>query len=108
MYGGELYVPRLKSYKIIDLAKAIDKKNKIDIIGIRPGEKLHEEMISRIDSLNTYKLKDLFIIVDPWNKKLDMQYSKFEKIRPNFSYNSFDNNDYLTIDELSKIVKKYM
>ena len=108
MYGGELFVPKLKSYNVMDLAKAISKKNKIDIIGIRPGEKLHEEMISSIDSLNTYKLRDLFAIVDPWNQKLTQKYIKFNKIKPNYSYNSLDNKDYLSPTQLLKIVKKYM
>ena len=108
MHGGELFVPKLKSYNVIDLAKAISKKNKIDIIGIRPGEKLHEEMISSIDSLNTYKLRNLFVIVDPLNKKLHQKYSKFSKVKPNSSYNSFDNKDFLTPAQLVKIVKKYM
>ncbi len=108
MHGGELFVPKLKSYNVMDLAKAISKKNKIDIVGIRPGEKLHEEMISSIDSLNTYKLRDLFAIVDPWNKKLSQKYIRFNKIKPNFSYNSLDNKDYLSPTQLIKIVKKYM
>ena len=65
-------------------------------------------MISSIDSLNTYKLRDLFAIVDPWNKKLSQKYIKFNKIKPNFSYNSLDNKDYLSPTQLLKIVKKYM
>ena len=63
LIGGELLVPKLPSYKIMDLAKAISSKCKTPIIGIRPGEKIHEEMISSSDSQNTLELKDFFIIL---------------------------------------------
>ena len=56
--GGEIFVPKLKSFKITDLAKAINPKNKIKIVGIRPGEKLHEQMISSSDSFSTVDLKN--------------------------------------------------
>ena len=56
MWGGELFVPKIPSFKIIDLAKAISNKPKFKIIGIRPGEKLHEEMISKSDVNEHYKL----------------------------------------------------
>ena len=108
MIGGELFVPRLKSYKVLDLAKAINEKTKIEIIGIRPGEKLHEEMISRIDSLNTYNDGKIFIIADPLNEKLNKYYKKFKKMKSYFSYNSYDNNEYLSKKELKKIVSKYI
>ena len=105
MIGGEIFVPKLKSYKILDLANALNKKNKIEFIGIRPGEKLHEEMISKIDSLNTYDLGKKFAIIDPASEKLKKNYSKY-KMKKYVSYNSYD-NDYLTVKELKKIVEKY-
>ena len=107
MHGGELFVPKLKSYKVMDLAKAINIKNKVKIIGIRPGEKLHEEMISSADSLNTFELKNLFVIVDPSNEKLNKKFNKFRKMKPNYSYNSFDNLDYLNKTQLKKIINNY-
>ena len=106
MIGGEIFVPKLKSYKILDLANALNKKNKIEFIGIRPGEKLHEEMISKIDSLNTYDLGKKFAIIDPASEKLKKNYSKYKKMKKYVSYNSHD-NDYLTVKELKKIVEKY-
>ncbi len=106
MIGGEIFVPKLKSYKILDLANALNKKNKIEFIGIRPGEKLHEEMISKIDSLNTYDLGKKFAIIDPASEKLKKNYSKYKKMKKYVSYNSYD-NDYLTVKELKKIVEKY-
>ena len=106
MIGGEIFVPKLKSYKILDLANALNDKNKIEFIGIRPGEKLHEEMISKIDSLNTYDLGKIFAVIDPASEKLKKRYRKFKKMKKYFSYNSYE-NDYLTIKELKKIVEKY-
>ena len=107
MLGGEIFIPKLKSYRIIDLAKALNKNNKIEIIGIRSGEKLHEEMISNIDSLNTYDLAKKFTLVDPFSQKLKKHYGKYKKMKSYFSYNSFDNKNYLTVKELEKIVAKY-
>ncbi len=108
MQGGEIFVPKLKTYKVTDLAKAINNKSKLKIIGIRPGEKIHEEMISSADSLNTFELKNLFVIVDPSNKKLNIKYKKFGKMSSGHSYNSFDNPDYLNKIQLKKIIKKYI
>jgi UDP-N-acetylglucosamine 4,6-dehydratase len=62
MSGGELYVPRIPSMKIVDLAHAISPDSKLEEIGIRPGEKLHEEMISADDSRRTVVLKDRFVV----------------------------------------------
>ena len=72
MNGGEIFVPKIPSYRLIDVAKAISKDAKIKIIGIRPGEKLHEEMITLSDSLNTVEFKDYFIIL-PGNVFYDKQ-----------------------------------
>ena len=83
-------------------------KSKQEIIGIRPGEKLHEEMISRIDSLNTYELGKIFAIIDPLNAKLIKNYKKFKKMKPYYSYNSFDNKEYLSKEELKRIISKYI
>ena len=108
MYGGELFVPKLKTYKVMDLVKALNVKNKLKIIGIRPGEKIHEEMISSADSFNTFELKSMFVIVGPSDKKLNQKYKKFPKMKSNYSYNSFDNPDYLNKTQLKKIVKNYI
>ena len=107
MLGGEIFVPKLKSYKVLDLVKALDRNNKIEIIGIRPGEKLHEEMISKIDSLNTYDLGKKFALIDPLSSTHRKYYSKFKKMKSYYSYNSLDNENYLTVKELEKIIIKY-
>ena len=103
--GGEIFVPKIPTYKITDLAKAINPKCKFKIIGIRPGEKLHEEMISTNDSINTIQNKNLYIILPKWVKK---KYKNFQKVPLNFSYNSFNNPKYLKINELKKIIKNQL
>ncbi len=85
MWGGEIFVPKIPSYKIIDLAKAISPKAKFKYVGIRPGEKLHEEMISASDSLNTIEYSKHFVIVPNsiflnWNKKSYIKKKKRRKV----------------------------
>ena len=111
MYGGEIFVPKIPSYKIVDLAKAINSKAKIKIIGIRNGEKLHEEMISNLDSLNTLEFKKYFVIV-PSSKFYYVNKSFYKKkfkncklVKKNFSYNSLENK-FLSVSEIKKIIKK--
>ena len=80
--GGEIFVPKLKSYKILDLARAINPKAKIKIIGIRPGEKIHEQMITTDDSYSTYDLGKYFAILNPSIKDLNKYYKKYMKFVP--------------------------
>ena len=108
MFGGEVFVPKLKSYRTIDLAKSLDPKRNIKIIGLRPGEKIHEEMISVTDSKNTVDTGKNYVILNPLNKKLLDRYKKYPKMGSFKSYNSFDNEDFLTMKELKKIVKSYL
>ena len=75
MIGGEIFVPKVSSYNILDLVKAINPQAKIQVIGRRPGEKLHEELISNIDALYTIDLKDFYVItpyqnMTRWKKKI--------------------------------------
>ena len=63
MWGGELFVPKIPSYRILDVAKAISSNAEIKIVGIRPGEKLHEEMITQTDALNTLEFEKYFVIL---------------------------------------------
>ena len=62
MLGGEIFIPKIPSFKVHDLAKAINEKKDIKIIGIRPGEKIHEEMITATDSISTLQFDDYFLI----------------------------------------------
>lgn len=113
MWGGEIFVPKIPSYKIIDLAKAISSKVKFRYVGIRPGEKLHEEMISVSDSLNTIEYSKYFVIVPNsiflnWNKKNYFKKNKGGKFcKEEFSYNSKTNKKFLSVQELKKIIKSH-
>ena len=111
MWGGEIFVPKIPSYRLLDLAKAISNKAKIKFTGIRTGEKLHEEMISSSDSLNTLEYKDHFVVVPNstfinWNKKMYLKKNKGGKpCEEEFSYNSKTNNNFLSVNQLKKIIK---
>ena len=104
--GQEVIVPKTASYKIMDLVHAFSKKPKIKIIGIRPGEKLHEELVSENDSLNTVETKNYYIIL-PRDKKLINIYKKRFKAKlvpKDFSYRSNSNKHFLSSLELKKII----
>ena len=111
MWGGEIFVPKIPSYKIIDFAKAISTKAKLKFVGIRAGEKLHEEMISQHDSINTIEYNKYFVIAPNskfinWGKKKYTKHNKGGKNCPNyFSYNSERNKKFLKISELKKLIK---
>ena len=112
MWGGEIFVPKIPSYKVIDLARAIAPNCKLKFVGIRPGEKIHEEMISTNESLNTVEFKNYFAIIPNsefinWNKKKYLKKHKKGKICiENFSYNSQTNSKFLKISEIKKLIKK--
>tara|TARA_A100001015_G_C15004582_1_gene720076 strand:+ start:341 stop:1360 length:1020 start_codon:yes stop_codon:yes gene_type:complete len=114
MWGGELFVPKIPSFKIYDLAKAIAPKIKPKIVGIRPGEKIHEEMITETDSLNAAEFKNFFVILPDskyiiWNRKKYLNKNKKDKgkmCKQNFSYNSKDNKKRLNISDLKKALQK--
>ena len=114
MIGGEIFVPKLSSYRVTELVRAICPNSKIKIIGIRPGEKLHEQMISSSDSLNTVELKDYYIIL-PYsgtNLKCNLFYDRkikkklCKKVKFGFAYESDKNKHFLTIQEIRKLAKK--
>ena len=111
MWGGELFVPKIPSYNILDLAAAVDSKCKIKIIGIRPGEKIHEEMITKTDSINTVEFKNYFVIlpsVEKWDIKSFMNNSDSSKGKMcefEFSYNSGNNKDFLSIKDLKSLIE---
>tara|TARA_B100000886_G_C20425368_1_gene493682 strand:- start:3508 stop:4500 length:993 start_codon:yes stop_codon:yes gene_type:complete len=105
--GGEIVVPKIPSFKVTDLAKSFGKNIKIRIIGTRPGEKIHEEMISTYDSVNTIELKNYFMIIP---NHLENFYSKNKigkKFKNNQSYNSKTNDNFLSISDLRKIIQKF-
>jgi UDP-N-acetylglucosamine 4,6-dehydratase (inverting) len=112
MWGGELFVPRIPSYRILDVAKAVAPEARIEVVGIRPGEKLHEEMITVTDALNTIEFDDYFVILP---SMVDALWSVDEFRRESngspgrrrdygFSYDSGTNERFLTVEELRGLI----
>ena len=110
--GGEIFVPKIPSIKVIDLAKAIYPQKKLKIIGLRPGEKLHEEMVSTAESMNTIEYKNLLIICPQssfikWNKNFHKKNKPGSKnFKENASYNSLDNKNFLSVNQIRDLLKK--
>jgi UDP-N-acetylglucosamine 4,6-dehydratase len=106
MVGGELFVPKLPSMNIMDLARAIAPECKTEIIGIRPGEKLHEIMIPRDDSHRTIEFDDYYIIQPDFNFwKVRYNGTDNKPVPDDFEYDSGKNPWKLTIDEMKEIIK---
>lgn len=103
-YGGEIFVPKLPSYNIIDFVKAFKSKTNIKYIGIRSGEKLHEEMISVDEGRNCYEAKNYYVIISPELKVKYKKIKKLKKVKDGFFYNSFLNKNYLKIPIIRKIL----
>ena len=100
--GGEILVPKIPSYKITDVAKAISSDAKLKKIGIRPGEKIHEEMITSSDSQDTYDFGKYYAIIVP-NFIKNYKKNKLKKVNTGFSYNSGTNKDFLNVAELNRL-----
>jgi UDP-N-acetylglucosamine 4,6-dehydratase len=109
-YGGEILIPKIPSFKVIDLIKAIEANKKIKIIGIRKGEKLHEEMITISDSLNTIETNKYYFIINDNPNLLKYYKNKFKSkfVNKNFRYSSDSNLKFLSIKQLKSILKKYV
>ena len=112
--GGDILVPKLKSYRVKDLIKSYNPKLKLKKIGIRPGEKLHEEMITESDSLNTIELRNYYVILpntfseNKIIKTKNYYKSKFnaKSVKKGFKYNSLNNKDFLNNKELKSFFIK--
>ena len=108
--GGEIFVPKIKSLRVIDLAKAMNNKNKLKIIGVRPGEKIHEQMISSSDSYTTVSLKNYYAILPAGNTTLMKRFiskNRCKKVNDNFEYSSDKNGKFLSIQEIKKLITEY-
>ncbi len=108
MVGGEIYVKKIPSMKIVDLARTVAPNAKQEIIGIRPGEKLHEQMIGEEDALSTYEYDYHFKILPMINDWDDdpLRIKGGKKVKPDFTYNSENNNDWMSEDDLHKWLKE--
>jgi len=105
--GGEIFIPKIPSYKITDLANAICPSCKLKVVGIRPGEKLHEEMITSSDSFNTYDLGKMYVIIPGtsfFNKDKFLKTFNPLKVPDGFNYNSESNLEWESIETLQNLI----
>ena len=110
-WGGELFVPKIPSYKILDVAEAIGPECDKPVVGIRPGEKVHEEMITASDSFFTYDLGKYYSIIPSTPKWNVIDFiNKFNAIKVpiGFTYNSGENSDWETVEGLRKLIKEHV
>jgi UDP-N-acetylglucosamine 4,6-dehydratase/5-epimerase len=108
MYGGEIFVPKIPSYRLVDVAEALAPQAELEVIGIRAGEKLHEEMITRDDAMNTVELEDRYVILPDsehiqWDRSIYVRDKGGKKCAENFSYNSKDNSDFLSLQKIQEL-----
>ena len=112
MYGGEIFIPKLPSIKIKDLATALDPKKNIKIIGLREGEKIHEDMITEDESIHTITY-DSYYVIGPTSKFIKNSYLKIAKLtggkisKKRFAYSSNTNNKFLTVSQLKKTINSF-
>ena len=110
MWGGEIFIPKIPSYKILDVAEAVAPNCEKEIIGVRPGEKLHEEMITSTDAMNTIEFKSTYVIlpstplwnVDRFMKESNNSVGKICDL--DFSYNSGTNKYFLSVKEIKSLI----
>lgn len=110
-WGGEIFIPKIPSYKILDVAKATAPNAKINIVGIRPGEKLHEEMITPSDSHYTYDCGKYYAIVPAtpaWSLDHFITEFKAKKVPEGFTYNSLENTEWIGVDALRSLIQTHV
>ncbi|HEX6193210.1 MAG TPA: UDP-N-acetylglucosamine 4,6-dehydratase (inverting) [Chitinophagaceae bacterium] len=110
-WGGELYVPKIPSYKITDVAEAIGPNCKKEVVGIRPGEKVHEEMITSSDSFTTYDLGKYYVIlplVPNWDMDAYKKHFNAVKVTEGFNYNSGTNSEWLEVSQIRNLIKQHV
>jgi UDP-N-acetylglucosamine 4,6-dehydratase (inverting) len=110
-WGGELFVPKIPSYKITDVAEAIGPECKHEIVGIRPGEKIHEEMITSSDSFSTYDLGEYYVIlpqVPQWDLDAYLSHFKAQKVEKGFNYSSGQNSEWESVESLRKLILEHV
>jgi UDP-N-acetylglucosamine 4,6-dehydratase (inverting) len=109
--GGEIFVPKIPSYRITDVAEAIGPECEIRVVGIRPGEKIHEEMITASDSLNTVDLGPYYAILPSAADHFPEDYLEKRggsRVEPGFAYNSGTNPHFLTVEELRGLISRHV
>jgi nucleoside-diphosphate-sugar epimerase len=107
--GGEILVPKIASYRIVDVANAIAPNCRQEIVGIRPGEKLHEEMITHSDSPNTIDLGGYYAILSPSSKARYLASNlNAVLVSPGFAYESGTNPDFLSVEQIRTLIRNHM
>ncbi len=110
-WGGEIFIPKIPSYKIMDVAEAIAPTCEHKVVGIRPGEKVHEEMITPSDSFYTYDLGKYYTILPSrpnWNLENFLTEFNGKKVGEGFAYNSGDNTEWETVESLRSLIKEHV
>jgi UDP-N-acetylglucosamine 4,6-dehydratase/5-epimerase len=108
-WGGEIFIPKIPSYRITDVAEAIGPECQKPVVGIRPGEKVHEEMITESDSYYTYDLGKYYTIlpsIHSWKLEDFIAHFNAKKVEERFKYNSGDNTEWETVESLRKLIKE--
>jgi len=111
MWGGEIFIPKIPSYRIVDLAEAIAPECHKEFVGIRPGEKIHEEMITETDALNTIEFENYFVIFPSypmWDVTLYRGAFNGSPCKPGFKYNSGTNTDFLTVAQIRDLLREHV
>lgn len=105
MLGGEVFVPKIPSVRIVDVAKAINPSALHRVVGVRPGEKIHEEMISENEAFRTFELSDRFVIAPAhFRETRDHIENLGSRVEDNFSYRSDSNSKFLTVEEIAHLL----
>jgi UDP-N-acetylglucosamine 4,6-dehydratase/5-epimerase len=110
-WGGELFVPKIPSYKILTVAEAVGPECEKRVIGVRPGEKIHEEMVTETDSLNTFDCGKYYVInpvVPIWNEAEWGRAFQARKVPEGFKYNSGSNTDWLSVGEIRELIRTHV
>ncbi|MEK6744847.1 MAG: UDP-N-acetylglucosamine 4,6-dehydratase (inverting) [Nitrospirota bacterium] len=111
MWGGETFVPRIPSYRIVDVAAAVAPKARREIVGIRPGEKLHEEMITETDALNSLEFDRYYVILPStptWDVKKFREAFNGRPCPVGFRYNSGDNTEWLSVAQIRQLIRQHV
>lgn len=110
-WGGEIFVPKIPSYKLTDVAKAVAPDIEHRVVGIRPGEKIHEEMITSSDSFYTYDLGKYYVIlpsVTNWDLNEYIKTFDAKKVQEGFQYNSGENTEWVSAEKLRVLIKQHV
>jgi UDP-N-acetylglucosamine 4,6-dehydratase/5-epimerase len=109
--GGEIFVPKIPSYRITDVAKAIGPECEHPVVGVRPGEKIHEEMITASDSFNTVDLGQYYAILPQSGRFTKESYCELTSSKPvtqGFAYNSGSNSEFLTVEQIRQLIREHI